>query len=253
LNLDTAKDSVSLIAMLLRANCQQVSEILRQPFKPDPDADAATATAVVATVAAGGTKPGATYEDFWRFTLVSYHSGVGCFQEAVRNTRKAGLPVTWENLEKELGCRSGRDYANGFMDTLFAFDLYLYQAGVEDTSVSAPTIVPTRTPAATPTVYVSSSKITVQSYIDRNGNGIFDEGEGIDGMSVLLTTSTNQEINQRTQNGVTVFDMSGYQPGIGINVSLPGLFRSENLVLPAQGDVTITFKFDQPVLPTILP
>jgi hypothetical protein len=47
--------------------------------------------------------------------------------------------------------------------------------------------------------------------------------------------------------------MSGYQPGIGINVSLPGLFRSENLVLPAQGDVTITFKFDQPVLPTILP
>jgi hypothetical protein len=139
------------------------------------------------------------------------------------------------------------------MDTLFAFDLYLYQAGVEDKSVSAPTIVPTRTPAATPTAYVSNAKITVQSYIDRNGNGIFDEGEGIDGMSVLLTTSTNQEINQRTQNGVTVFDMSGYQPGIGINVSLPGLFRSENLVLPAQGDVTITFKFDQPVLPTILP
>jgi hypothetical protein len=47
--------------------------------------------------------------------------------------------------------------------------------------------------------------------------------------------------------------MSGFRPGTGINISLPGLYRNESLVLPEQGEVTITFKFDIPALPTSLP
>jgi hypothetical protein len=47
--------------------------------------------------------------------------------------------------------------------------------------------------------------------------------------------------------------MTGYPPGIGIDVSLPGLYRSEDFTLPQQGEVVITFKFDQPTLPTIIP
>ena len=89
--------------------------------------------------------------------------------------------------------------------------------------------------------------------MDRNGNSQPDEGEWIDAMSVLLTTSNNEEIRQRTANGVTVFDMTGYPPGLGINVSLPGLYRSQNLTLPEQGEVLVTFMFEQPVLPTSLP
>ena len=72
-------------------------------------------------------------------------------------------------------------------------------------------------------------------------------------MSVLLTTSNNEEIRQRTVNGITVFDMTGYPPGLGITVSLPGLYRSESLTLPEQGEVLVTFMFEQPVLPTSLP
>lgn len=253
LDLDRAKDSVSLIAQLLRANCQQVDDILSIPYKPDPDADAATATAIVATVAAGGTRPGANYDDYWRFTLLSYHSGVNCFQTAVRNTREAGLPVTWENLQEQLKCKGGRDYVNGFMNTLSVFDQYLYQPTDADRIVVAPTIVPTRTPVPTPTVYISSSKINVRAYIDRNANGAPDADEWIDGMTVLLTTSENEQISMRTENGLAVFDMTGYRPGIRITISLPGLYRSESFDLPQQGDVNIIFKFDQPVLPTILP
>ena len=89
--------------------------------------------------------------------------------------------------------------------------------------------------------------------MDRNGNGSPDEGEWIDAMSVLLETSTNQQITQRTQNGITVFDMSGYTPGIGINVSLPGLYRNERFELPQQGEVTVTFMFEAPPLPTSIP
>ncbi|HKI45217.1 MAG TPA: hypothetical protein VKA08_07810 [Balneolales bacterium] len=253
LDLNVAKDSISLIARLLRANCQQVDDILGMPYKPDPDADAATATAAVATIAAGGSGPGADYEDYWRFTFLAYHSGISCFQNSVNNTRKAGLEVNWENLETQLDCKGGDDYVNGVFDNLFAFDNYLYQAVDTDRVLAEPTIVATRTPVPTPTVYISSATVKVQAYVDRNGNNQPDESEWIDGMSVLLETSNNDAITKRTENGVVVFDMSGYRPKLDITVSLPGLYRSEHFVLPETGEKVITFKFDQPTLPTILP
>ncbi len=80
----------------------------------------------------GESRPSADHEDYWRFTLLSYHSGISCFQVAVYNTRKAGLPVTWENLETQLDCKSGSDYVNGVMDNLFAFDFDLYQLSDAD-------------------------------------------------------------------------------------------------------------------------
>lgn len=89
--------------------------------------------------------------------------------------------------------------------------------------------------------------------MDRNANKSPDDGEWIDAMSVLLTTSANEQISQRTRDGITVFDMTGYEPGTGITVSLPGLYRSESFVLPQQGEVLVTFMFEQPVLPTSLP
>ncbi|HKJ39107.1 MAG TPA: hypothetical protein VJ972_10045 [Anaerolineales bacterium] len=252
-DLDTARDSISIISRLLNANCQKVDDILSIPYKPDADVDAATATAAVATVAAGGQKPGANYEDYWRFTLLAYHSGISCFQLSVNNTREAGLPVTWENLEQHLDCKGGSEYVNGVFDNLFAFDNYLYQAEDADRNLAEPTIVPTRTPVSTPTAFISSVVVKVQVYMDRNGNGVPDNDEWIDNMSVLLTTSDDDEISRRTENGVVIFDMTGYRPGLNITISLPGLYRSERFVLPETGEVPITFKFDQPVLPTILP
>jgi len=253
LDLNKAKQSVSLLAKLIQANCEQVDTILSTTVAADEDVDAATATAAVATVQAGGENPDTTYEDLWRFTLVSYHSGSNCFQQAVLDTKKDKRPVDWDNLSKKLKCKGGVDYVNGFMDTLKAFDFYRYQTTDADVTVAVSTIVPTRTAAPTATQYISTATVKVQVFMDRNGNKSPDEGEWIDAMSVLLTTSTNDQITQRTQNGITVFAMTGYTPGIGINVSLPGLYRSESFVLPAQGEVLVTFMFEQPVLPTQLP
>jgi hypothetical protein len=89
--------------------------------------------------------------------------------------------------------------------------------------------------------------------MDRNGNQSPDEGEWIDAMTVQLTTSTNAQLRQRTVNGVTVFDMTGFTPGIGIEVSLPGLYRSQTFVLPEEGERLVIFMFEQPALPTSLP
>jgi hypothetical protein len=252
-DLDKAKESVGLIASLLKANCQQVNDIVKQPYKPDADADAATATAVAATVVAGGESPSTDYEDMWRFTLSSYHSGVSCFQDAVLATKKSHLPVIWENVATELKCKGGEDYVNGFMDNLFAFEFYLYEPSDLLSVIAAPTIVPTRTPAPTPTVFVSDAKIIVKVYMDRNGNNTPEDDEWIDAMTVQVSISNTQQLTQRTVKGIATFDMSSYRPNSGIDVSLPGLYRNYTFLLPEHGDVTIVFKFDQPVLPTILP
>ena len=229
LDLDVAKDSISLIARLLKSNCQQVGDILGERLED------------------------VVYEDLWRFTFASYHSGISCFNNAVGETKKAGDDINWENLGGKLKCGKGADYVNGVMDNLFAFDFYLYQAVDASKVLTEPTIVPTRTPIATPTVFISSAIVNVQAYVDRNGNDMPDSDEWIDGMSVLLTTSSDDELTTRTRNGVAVFDMTGYRPGLEITVSLPGLYRSEQFLLPQTGEVLISFKFDQPALPTSLP
>lgn len=254
LDLNKAKESVSVIAKVLRANCEQVDYIMSlEVVAEDEDADAATATAAVATLIAGGETTLTSYEDLWRFTFLSYHSGLNCFQQAVIATKRERLPVTWENVADNLECRGGEDYTNAFMDNLFAFDFYRYEMTEVDVVIPVSTIVPTRTPAPTSTPFISTAQVRVQVFMDRNGNQLPDTGEWIDAMSVLLTTSNNEQITQRTQDGITVFDMTGYTPGIGINVSLPGLYRSESFVLPEEGEVLVTFMFEQPVLPTSLP
>jgi hypothetical protein len=252
-DLNKAKESIGLLAMLLRANCQQVDVILNLVKVPDPDVESATATAAVATLAAGGETDTTSYEDLWRFTLLSYHSGLNCFQEALIATRKAHKPFIWENVEERLKCRGGADYVNGFMNNLFAFDFYRLDYTDTGVVLAAPTIIPTRTPVPTPTPFVSNATVRVQVFMDRNGNGTPETGEWIDNMTVLLETSTGERLTQRTQNGIALFDMSGFTPGIDINVSLPGFYRNERFELPQQGEVTLTFVFEVPVLPTNIP
>ena len=253
IDLNKAKESVALFARLMIANCRQVDTILNLAIPPDPDADRATATAAVATIAAGGDTESTSYDDLWRFTFLSYHSGLSCFQQAVIATKKAKQPINWENVAARLRCKGAEAYVNGFMNNLESFDFYLLDTADQNAVVGAPTIIPTRTAIPTPTIFISDATVKVQVFIDRNGNNSPDEGEWIDAMTVLLETSTNQQITQRTQNGIAIFDLSGFTPGIGINVSLPGLYRNQRFDLPEHGEVTVTFMFEQPPLPTNIP
>jgi hypothetical protein len=252
-DLNRAKESVALFARLLVANCQQVDTIINSVIVPDTDADAATATAAVATIAAGGNTDSTSYDDLWRFTFLSYHSGLNCFREALVATKKAKQPVNWENIAKRLKCKGAENYVDGFMNNLASFDFYLLDTTQANVTLVAPTIIPTRTAIPTPTVYISNATVKVQVYIDRNGNNSPDEGEWVNAMTVLVETSTNQQITKRTENGIAIFDMSGFTPGISVNVSLPGLYRNQRFDLPQTGEVTVTFKFEQPPLPTTIP
>lgn len=228
-DIDAAKQSVGIISKLVKANCQKVDSIVGSEIS---DAD---------------------YEDLWRFTMATYHGGVSCFGRAFLAVQEKGLDVTWENLSKELTCPGAVDYVNGLMDDLNSFDYYHYEP-TDLINVSAmPTIVPTRTPIPTPTIFISHAQIVVNVYLDRNLNGAPDPEEGIDAMTVEVNTSDNRRISQRTKDGLVIFDMSGYTPGVRVEVSLPGLYRNETFTLPEQGEISVEFKFDMPALPTNLP
>ncbi|MFT3893903.1 MAG: hypothetical protein QM730_19925 [Anaerolineales bacterium] len=228
-DIDKAKQSVDIISKLVKANCMQVDKIVGSEIKDT------------------------TYADLWRFTLATYHGGVSCFGRAFLEVQDKGQDPTWKNVSKELTCTSAVNYVNGFMDELNSFDYYLYQPSDLVTVAAVPTIVPTRTPIPTPTVFVSNAKIVVHVYLDRNRNNTPDPGEEIDAMTVEVNTSDNKKLSQRTQNGLATFDMAGFTPGVKVDVSLPGLYRNESFTLPEQGEVSVVFKFDMPALPTNLP
>ncbi len=55
-----------------------------------------------------------SYEDLWKFTLVSYNAGPGCFLHAFSNLADAHNPYDWEHLIEQLepGCQGVIPYVN---------------------------------------------------------------------------------------------------------------------------------------------
>lgn len=130
---------------------------------------------------------------------------------------------------------AGMGYVGRFINNLNSFDLYLYQPADLGFVNVVPTYVPTRTPIPAPTVFVSRVTIMVQVYLDRNGNGSPDVDEWIDAKTVLMTTSDNSQLTQRTQKGLRSSICKPLRPELmllsacqGCNVAKP--FRCQNMV-----------------------
>lgn len=72
--------TVELFAQTLKANCEQVNQIMRNATKQAP-----------------GTM--SSYEDLWRFTVANYHAGPGCLSYAINMAWQSspGL-LTWEKV-----------------------------------------------------------------------------------------------------------------------------------------------------------
>lgn len=73
--------SVSLFAQTVKANCEQVAQIVYNATKEMPGQVA-------------------SYEDLWRLTVANYHAGPGCVSYAVHMTWNTGLDLIWENISQ---------------------------------------------------------------------------------------------------------------------------------------------------------
>ncbi|MBN1148813.1 MAG: hypothetical protein JXA78_16245 [Anaerolineales bacterium] len=235
LDMDKAHQSVWLISRIMRANCLDTKFLLGEY---------------------GYT---ASYDDYWKFTLVSYHSGSWCLQDAIRYVAQPGSRIYWGEVAPRLSCPGAREYVDQFWASLSTFKDGLVQPGEFDVGQVIPTFLPTPTPTPlptytpSPTPVLSDAKIRVQVFIDLNANGLPDELEWLDEIPVRLNLENGVQFFGTTVAGEVVFDMTGNSAGLRGIVSLPGLYRSSEIVLPEHGEMFVVFMFTKPLLPTDLP
>jgi hypothetical protein len=236
-DLAKAQQSISLIAQTLRANCEQIAAL-------DLDRD-----------------DDLTYEDYWRFTLGSYHSGYSCIDNAIRAARKADEPIDWPHVGPYVDCKGGEDYVNGFFGNLLSFDDYLLETGpgglllpgAAEALHFGATLLPTPTPIPAPTLIPSGARVHVRVFQDANANRLAEAEEFLNGVLVTITLASGTEFSGITLGGEVNFDMSSYPAGMRATVSLPGLYRRNDFNLPAGGVVEVEFIFTKPALPNRLP
>ena len=238
LNLAVAHTSIYTIARMVHATCWDSGYDLSQ--------NKATA---------------ASYDDYWKFTLVSYHSGYYCLDMAIKATVNAAEPIDWQHVSNHLTCPGAAKYVDNFWNALSGFhNTVLNPNAIESANASLipiATPIPSATPTAgfaSPTPAASSASVNVHVYVDKNGNGIPDPSEGVSGVSVKLVLSSGMTFFGTTNiQGDVVFDLSGNPVGEIITVSLENLYRSQAVILPETGSVNVLFKFVQPILPPNLP
>ncbi|MBM3150989.1 MAG: hypothetical protein FJZ96_02085 [Chloroflexi bacterium] len=230
LDMDIAHSSIDTIGRTLRANCSETRLILFYNKSANP-----------------------SYEDLWKFTLVSYHSGYYCLDSAIKSVIAKGQRVEWSTVSQQLTCPGALKYVDDFWNMLTSLENRIVPPGEYETAVvlSVPPPPPTVAPTATPAP--STAKVWVHVYIDKNNNNRLDYGEGVSGVPVQLTLANGAVIFDDTTIGMVTFDLAGKEAGQRIVVSLLGYYRSESIILPQEGDVLVAFKFTQPGLPTRVP
>jgi hypothetical protein len=228
IDLFTAQQSIPIIAQTLRANCQQVEFITEQR------------------------KITASYEDMWKFTLVSYNGGYQCLVDALSETQKFNEPVTWANVSSRLTCERSREYVDSFWSNLTTFDQYIIPMA-PDQPAALPTFAPTAVPTAVPTPVLARSTLRVLVYVDLDGDGAVDEDERVDGVTVVVRYEDGTSETKTVSQGEANFNLGGKQIDSSLTVSLPALYRVYRTRIPAEGEVLVIFRLEEPPLPPVLP
>jgi hypothetical protein len=230
IDLLNAVDSLPILARTVRANCNQVKAIIGTPALTSEK-----------------------YDDMWKFTLVSYHSGYQCLQDAVNIAKKKNDPLDWEHVSGYLACKNAELYVGNVWGSLQVNAIAPYSLEQPDAPTFVPTFIPTVTPTITPTPVLSKAQLRVRVYIDLNQDGLPQPNEMVSGVEVQVVFSDGTTMAQTTSGGEALFDLTGRVLGLNGKISIPNLFRTGQFSVPAAGEMLYVFKLEPPVLPTALP
>ena len=223
--------TIPMIARIMRSNCRQANFIFNQhDVKP-------------------------SYENGWKFTLVSYHSGYFCLDDAISKTIANGEAVNWNNVSNHINanCVGAADYVNNFWSNVQSFSANQIKPDLSGANLPLVSIAPTAVPTPTATPFTAHSTIRVLVFIDKNNNGSPDPGEGVDNLTVSLILVNGNTFSKKTTAGQVIFDMSGVVVDSNVKVLLPTQLLSKNLLVPATGESLVTFQLQQSILPPVLP
>ena len=229
LDLSTTNASIDVFTQVIKANCSQASFIMKD----------------------NGVRAG--YEDMWRFTLASFHSGYKCLNDAVVTTKKAGKPINWENVSQSFDCPHAKVYVDDVWSNIVNFDKYVIPVVNVNQPIHMPTFVPKPTAMPMPTPILSHNTIRVFVYLIFELKPFPENADWVDGVPVEIKLPDGNTIYQIIKNGQTVFDMSQYPVGSLVTINLPTLYRSQSIQLTDQGEILVTFRLMQPQLPLTLP
>jgi hypothetical protein len=225
----TVKSSIDVIGHVLKANCSQANFIMKDN------------SAV------------ASYEDMWKFTLVSYHAGYQCLDNAINAAFEAGSPTDWKNVSTYLKCPGAKEYVEDFWTNLQDFDNHVQIASVTNRPLQEPIYLPTRTPVPTATPVLSKNSIRIFVYVEIAGKQFPNDLAWADGVQVQIVVRNGKTLTKTVENGQVLFDMSQYPVGAEVSISLPGLYRTFTTRLTEQGEILVPFRLKQPELPAVLP
>jgi hypothetical protein len=229
-DLSMAQQSVPVIADVLRGNCRQVNFVLNEY------------------------NVRASYEDLWRFTMVSYHGGYQCLVSAITEARKNGDLVNWETLSSYLtNCPGARTYVDDLWDILYDYPISTGITELTPVPTIMPTYLPTAVPLPTSTPALAHSTVRVLIYEDANGNQVAETNELVSDLSVQANFASGRTEVKEVQNGEAIFDASGEVIGSFVTVNVPNLFRSYTTNVVAEGELTVVFRLVPPEIPEVLP
>lgn len=226
IDLVKAKQSINLMALVVKSDCQQTKTLL------------------------DNVKATADNDDYWKFTIAAYHSGIGCVQSAIEQASLTDKHLTWNSVSTKLTCAGGKAYVDAFWNNLNTFGDYNLEPGDPIIPLFDANLSPLQNPLPTPTPIVRNIHVLVNVYQDINGNGRPDDNEWVSNIKVQLKLEDGTILSKLTENGKVDFDMSNYRPGVTIIVSLPDYYQYQAITLPADGQIVVDFVFTTPIEPT---
>ena len=235
IDLAKAHESIPIFTRTVRANCYQVNHVMKKHSAK------------------------ASYEDMWRFTLLSYHSGYNCLDDALYLAQYNHKKTDWTNVAPLVKCSGGQAYVDNIFKSLNEFEpnrlIKPERKQPDSLPTFAPSPTPTRTPlpTATATPLPSKSHIRVMVFVDQNGNGTPETPERVNDLAVEVRFENGTVLTGTTRNGEADIDLTGQPVGLRGTVGLTGLFYTQRIRVPRDGEIPVIFRLEEPVLPPVLP
>jgi hypothetical protein len=227
LDLNKAEESIYILADSLKANAYQTGYIMEQR----------------------GLR--ASYEDLWRFTVLSYHAGYNCLEYAVATSALYQEPITWGNVSRHIYCEGAREYVDSIWNKLEDFSDFHPPAIDSNAKIYFPTQTPMPTATANPGLV--NGGIHIVMFVDYNNNLRMDEGEKVSGEIVKIELDDKTQYSGKMDNGELHFYFQNKLVGQKGKAVAVNLYQSFEFTIPKSGEVLIVFRLQPPKSPIRLP
>lgn len=229
IDINLANQSINPLAQILRSQCRQTASIL------------SSQTSAL------------NYDNLWRFSMVGYHSGYQCLEDAVTNVTERRETLDWDHLASylEADCPGSVAYVDDLFNLIYSNSNLSHPISP---TIQGPHFIAIlqRKPPSNPHPLVSGV-LKVIVYMDYDGDKKIDENEKLNSLKVEVTFADQTTTTDMTVNGEVNINYTNQVGGSPVKVTLPLVYQEMSFNIPANGITTLIFRLAPPNLPSGLP